>query len=265
MIDLKESSEKPSVLNSIDLLFEKEVKFDDIVSIKIPTVENVAKDKRYGTCSYVFNVSTRELFSPLVNVDELENKYPTIWEMIFDEENDGDIVLGRMLGSEYPASAVLAECFEYWTGLDKHRFRKLLNGKMVHEDSEWIVDKEKFQTFREAIRQITCYEQNTDLIAPKNMTPTRHARWLPFYKQEIKKIKRQNKNGIADKILILQASFSSYLKASEVLSMTYFQFLNLSRALSEKEAYLRNWEVNMSPKFEADINKVKHWSDKINV
>lgn len=247
------------------MLTEKEIRFDDVVSIKIPTVKEVATDKRYGIRSHIFNVSTRELFSPSKNVDELERQYPTVWEMMFDEENDGDIMLGHLLGIEHPASALVMECFEYWTGLDKTGFRKLLNGKIIHEQSGWIVDKSKFNDFREAISQITCYEPNSEVIAPENMTPTRHARWLPFYKALMQRASRKKGNGMAERIIVLQANFSTYTPASEILQMTYFQFLKLFQVLNEKEAYLRNWEIGISPKFESDIKKVKHWSEKVHV
>ncbi|UDM72740.1 hypothetical protein [Vagococcus fluvialis] len=252
-------------INPVRLLLGESVEFDDIVSIKVPTVREVIDGKSSSLNSYIFNVSTRELFSASREVDELEKRYPTVWEMMFDEENGGDFALGRVLGIDYPASALVMECFEYWTGLDKLGFKKLLNGKIIHEESGWIVDKMKFKKFCEAIRKITCYEPNEDFIAPKNMTDARFNAWSKILKHRLKAAQRKKGNSLVDKILILQASFDSYVSIEEIVSMSYFQFNKLFKALNEKEGYLRNWEIMVSPKFDSSKTKLKHWTEKVHV
>ncbi|MBO1087247.1 hypothetical protein [Enterococcus mundtii] len=247
------------------LLLGNPVEFDDIVTINNPTVEEVATSSTFAIRSYIFNVSTRELFSQLREVDELEKQYPTVWEMMFDEKNDGDIALGQVLGVNHAASALLMECFEYWTGLDKRGFKKLLNGKIIHEESGWIVDQEKFNKFCEVIRRITCYEPNEDLIAPKNMTDARYNAWIKILKNRIRAAQRRKGNTLADKILILQASFDSYVPIQEIVSMSYFQFNKLYKALNEREGYLRNWDIMVSPKFDSSKTKLKHWTEKVHV
>lgn len=255
-----------SDINPVHLLLKNEIQFDEIVSIRIPTVLEVVESDMYGMASYIFNVGSREIFTPYPNVDELEKRYPTVWELIFDEENDGDMALGKMLGIDLPASTLVMEAFEYWTGLDKFGFSKLLNGKIIHQESGWVVDKQKFTKFQEAIRRITNYQPNEDLIAPPNMTANRFRIWIKHREKRIERIKKQKGGTLADKILILQASFDSYISIEEIVSMSYFQFEKLYEALQEKESYLRTWEVYISPKFEADKNqKMKHWSTKINV
>lgn len=259
----KEIAEKE--LNSVHLLLGRDVEFDDVVSIKVPTVKDVADNDSFSLNSYIFNVSTRELFSASREVDELEKRYPTVWEMMFDEERGGDIALGQVLGIEHPASALVMECFEHWTGLDKHGFQKLLNGKIIHEESGWIVDKVKFVKFCEAIRKITCYEPNEDLIAPKNMSDARFNVWSKILKNRIRAMKRRKGNSLADKILILQASFDSYVPIDKIVSMSFFQFNKLFMALNEKEGYLRNWEIMVSPKFDSSKTKIKHWTETVRV
>lgn len=263
---IKEQQKAPLIkLNPAHLLLKNKVEFDDIVSIKIPTVLEVIESNLYSISSHIFNIQTRELFTPFEEVDDLEKRYPTIWEMMFDKENDGDSALGQLLGVPHPASTLVMEGFEYWTGLDKHGFSKLINGKIIHQDSGWIVDKEKFLQFQESIRKVTNYEPNKDLIAPPNMTVNRHRAWIKMYENRIKKLKRRNGNSLADKILILQASFDSYVSIEEIVSMTYFQFEKLYHALQEKEGYLRNWEVHTSPKFESDKKNITHWASKVRI
>lgn len=252
-------------INPVHLLLGERVTFDDIVSIRVPTVREVVENNNFYLNSYIFNVSTRELFSSLRKVDELEKQYPTVWEMMFDEENDGDYALGHMLGIDYAASALVMECFEHWTGLNKQGFDKQLNGKMIHAESGWIVDKVKFVKFCEAIRRITCYEPNEDFIAPKNMTDARFNAWSKILKNRIRVAQRKKGNSTADKILILQSSFSSYVPIEEIVSMSYFQFNKLYKALNEKEGYLRNWEIMVSPKFDSSKTKIKHWTEKVHV
>lgn len=262
---MKKPERTEKEINVLDLLLRESVAFDDIVNVKNPTVREVVSGDSFSLNSYIFNVSTRALFSHLREVDELEKRYPTVWDMMFDEENDGDIILGQMIGINYPASALVMECFEHWTGLNRQGFRKLLNGKMIHEESGWIVDKQKFIKFCELIQKITCYEPNDDFIAPKNMSDARYNAWIKILKNRLRASQRKKGNKLADKILILQASYDAYVPIEEIVEMRFFHFNKLFRTLGEKEGYLRNWEIMVSPKFDSSKTKLKHWTEKVQV
>lgn len=252
---------------SLHLLFDNKYKFDDKVWIKVPTVREVAFDKSFDTFSHIFCVYTRELFAPFREIDELQERYPTIWEMIFDEKNGGDIQLGQMFGVTYPASALIMEGLSYWTGLDVNGFRKLLNGKIIHE-SGWILDKNKFDDFCSVIRSIVGYKMNQDLVPPEGkMSDRKFEIWQKLYKNRLKRAMRDaKKGGLANRIIFFQASYSSYVDIDSIGNMNYFHFNTLLKTLSQKEGYQRNWEVRLSPKYDTSNSKVpKHWSETIEV
>lgn len=252
-------------VNKAEIFLSNKVKFDDVVSVRIPSVREAATDPNYVTYTYLFSASTRELFSQIREVDALEKRYPTVWEMMFDNEGNGDMLLASLVGSAFSATALLMESLEYWTGLDKHGFSKLLNGKIIHQESGWIVDKDKFLQFSEVIKVIICYVKNDDFIAPKNMSEARFNVWIKTLQGRMRMAMKNGGVTLADKILILQASYDSYISLDEIQKMTIFQFNKLYQAIQEKEGYLRSWDIFTSPRFDSKANNIKHWTEKVRV
>lgn len=251
-------------LNPFDLLFGKEISVKEGVKIRIPVVEEVAYTQDFGKYTHLFTVTTRELFSSQREVDELEQRFPTVWRMMFGETDEGDFLLGKILGVETPGSVVVMEAIAYWTGLDVSGFRKLGNGKMIHVGADWIITEETFDEISEVIKVIIGFEPSTDFIAPKNMSDSRYKAWMNIYKGRVRANQR-NKRTLADKILILSISMESFIPIEEIRKMPYFQFSKLYEGLSEKEAYRHRWDVKISPKFESDNKPTKHWKEAFKI
>lgn len=249
---------------AMDLLFGKPIKVSENVYLKVPTVEEVAYSEDFNKYTALFTVKTRELFSSHEDVDKLEEMFPSIWKMAFDEDNGGDLLLGMIFGASYPGSALIMEALAYWTSLDVNGFQKLGNEKIIHKESEWIIDRKEFRKFCNLIKTVTCYAPNNSMTAPKNMTPSRFKAWEAILKGRLRAAER-NKRTLADKILILSISMDSIIPIEEIRKMSYFHFNKLFEALSEKEAYQSRWDLLMSPKFDSDPKAVKHWKETFKI
>lgn len=204
--------------------------------------------------------STREIFSPYKEVDELEKDFPTIWQMVFTEE--GDALFGKMNGKE-SGKAVIVEAISYWTGLPKEDFQALTNAKIINKNKNWVIDESVFEEICELIKDATNYQANEDLIAPRNMSERTRGIWDKLYKGRLSTARKGSNQTMADKILILQISTASYIPIEQIKNMSIYHFNKLYSALSEKDAYEAQWQIKMSPKFEASDNPKKHWKEKV--
>lgn len=253
-------------LNVTDIMLGKPIVLNENVSIKNITVGELINDKDYPLYSTIFSIGARELFSAHKDVDELELRYPTVWEMMFDKTGEGEQLLGMMLGIPLPTTTLVLNGLAYWTGLDLDGFQKLTNRKIIHEEAEWIIDRDTFTAFCRVIQKITCYKPNEEFIAPKNMSDARFKIWERHLKNRKRIASKRKGSSIADKILIFQISFNSYVPLEEILKMNYYYFTKLFQGLSERELYLRNWDIIVSPKFDTSKNSdMKHWTEKVHV
>lgn len=249
------------MLNSIDLLFGKPAKFNDKVSLHTPTVEEVAYTENYSSYTQPFLVTTRQIFSSLAEVDELEQRFPTVWQMAFDEE--GSQVTAQMFGEDSGTSALIS-AISYWTKLDKDEFQALSNKKIIHQKTNWVIDEKVFNSLSDGVKEIVGFEEDLDLIAPKNMSERQLDIWKKTYNGRMRS-RQKNATSLADKIIILSISMESYIPIDEIRKMTIYHFNKLYEGLSEKESYIRQWEVKLSPKFESGNGTVKHWKEKFKV
>lgn len=253
-------------IDVVSLIQGNKIQISENVYIKNPSVKDVINDNEYQLYSTIFCIDSRELFSAVREVDELEIRYPTAWEMLFDETGRGEFLLGEMLGVPLNTSALIINGLSYWTGLNVDGFTKLMNRKIVHEESNWIIDKEMFNSFCSVIRKITCYKKNEDFIAPKNMSDARFAIWERHLKNRKRIASKREGSTIADKILTFQISFNNYIDLEKILDMNYYYFNKLFEGLNEKEIYLRNWDILVSPKFDTSKQSdIKHWTEKVHV
>lgn len=243
-----------------DLLYNSSIPINEFVSIKNPTVEEVSQDKTFNSSSRIFTISTREIFSQIPEVDQLEAKYPTILSILKDPQLEKENLLGQYFSSgQVTGQQIISQSLEFWTGISQEKFKFLSNGKIICTDPEWIIDEEEFKNISDLIKTIVSYQPNEDFIAPPNMTPTRHKRWMNLFKNRVKKL-RNNKTELADKILVLSVSAGGYIPIDEIRKMTYFHFCKLNILLAEKEAYELHWQIKTSPNFEVK-DKLKHWKD----
>lgn len=252
------------VVDPIKLLLGQPIPIKEGVSIKIPTVKEIIEEPRFFQYSKIFTISTRELFSALRKVDELEQAYPTVWEMIFDSEDAGDEVLGQLIDGYSTGTNILIKSLAFWTGLEANGFQKLTTGKFIHKESNWIIDKEEFIDFSYAIATIIDHTTNEDFIAPHGMTDARYHAWHHLYLGRMKKAKDHGKS-FADKILILSVSTETYIPINQIMEMSIYLFNKTYVALQEKEAYEKNWQVKVSPKFDSDKMKIVDWRDKLKI
>ena len=250
-------------IKEFNLLIGEPIQFDTNIQIKVPTVEEAIKEKNIGLYTIIFTLTTRELFQTLRNIDELENKYPSIWAIIRDDEADQHI--GSFFDETKTVSAILMEAFSYWTGLElggDGGFHKHTNGKIVHIESEWVIDYETFREFGDVIKVITAYEP-PESLPPKITSDLRYNTWINLLNN---RRKQQERNALSwtDKIMILSIAGSSFIPVDEIRKMSIYHFYRLFNGLNLKEAYETKLAYHLSPKYESDKNPLKHWKELIN-
>lgn len=245
--------------SSIDLLFKKPVKFTEKISIHVPTVEEVAYTENYSLYVQPLVVTTRQMFSALDEVDELEERFPTLWQMAFDEE--GSQIMAQMFDGQSGIDIII-DAISFWTKLEPETFQSLSNNKMINKGTNWVIDENVFDSFCNSVKEIIGYEQDQDLIAPKNMSERKKDIWKKTYKGRLRN-KQKNTTTLADRIIILSISMESYIPIDEIRNMSIYHFNKLNEMLSEKESYQKQWETKLSPKFESGSGAIKHWKEKI--
>lgn len=246
--------------NKVDLLFNKPLQISKGVFFRIPTVEQMCYEEEFAVHSYSLIRSTREIFSPYKEVDELEETFPNVWQMVFDEE--GDQLFGSMNGCESGKQMVI-DSISYWTSLPAEDFKPLSNKKIINQKADWIIDENVFDGICNLIKDVINYQQNDDLIAPKNMSERTRGIWDKLYKGRLANAKKNSNRTMADKILILQISMASYISIDEIKKMSIYHFNKLYEAIGEKESYEAQWQLKLSPKFDVKEGLKKHWKEKI--
>lgn len=247
-------------VTKFDLLYETSIPVNEFISFKNPKLEEIVRDKSFASYSRIFTISTREIFSQSPHVDELEQKYPTLISILQDPQLTQTNFLGHYFaGGQLTGEEFLFKSFEFWTGVDSSNFKILSNGKIICTSPEWIIDEEEFENISDLIKMITSYEPNEDFIAPPNMTPNRHKRWMALVSGRIDKV-RKDKSELADKILILSVSTHGYIPIEEIRKMTFYHFQALLRLTSTKVSYEQVMALKNSPKFDVKDNP-KHWME----
>lgn len=253
------------MLNKRGLIFKKKVELNEFVSIRQPTVEMAALEDKYVVYSQYLCISTRELFSSNAReVDHLENKFPTMWEMIFDDEMN--VAIGQMFGFN-SADELFRKAVAFWTDTNYEDYDILKNSKKyIHKELGWTITRESFDEISGAIKFLTGYVPNEDLLAPKGISTSSNRKieiWERTYKGRIKSASKHSST-IDDKVIILQA-INAY-GIDEIKNMSIYHFNKLYEALNEKEAYEIQWDVYVSAKFMpakgSSQSQPKHWKSK---
>ena len=263
------------IVNPALFLFNEPVKIYNKVSITVPKIKDVISSKEYGIYSRIFTMQTREIFVLERQVDALEQKYPTVWEFMWDEQANNSF--GKLFDDtgKKTFTDVIFNGLSYWTGLNVDGkdengsptgFVKLGNQKLMHVSAEWIIDKDEFVSFCRLIRYITAWKPSENL-APTITSDVKHQRWVKHYKRAMKYQKGRNTTW-ADKILIMSSIGDSYIPPSDIKDMTIFHFNYLYNAFIMKQSYNLEFGIFVSPKFMpktgTKVSAPQDWKGKFN-
>lgn len=251
-------------------LFHDEVYVNEKVAIIQPTVETVVTIEDYNALSQVMCISTRELFSGAPReVDHIEEQFPTIFDMIFNQE------MSQFVGEMYGATNVyelLIDSISFWTKLNKNDFELLTNGKkIVHEKTDWVIDKEEFVKISDIVKKLTGYHPNEDLIAPKGISSSSERKISIFektYKGRLRKMQKQS-TSFDQKVITIQISNGGYIPIDEIEKMSIYHFNKLYEAITYKEIYKSQWDVYVSSKFMpsegSKSSAPSHWTTQFKI
>ena len=237
-------------------LFQSVVPYNDNISIHQPTVEEVLTSDEYKKSSQIVCMSVRAMFSGIPrHVDEIEEKYPTTFDMVFSEE------MSHMLEEMFKVeslSEVIINSLAYWTHTYPQDYKILHNSqKIVNESKEWIIDREEFEKFQKVVRAITCYAPNEDLIAPKGISSSSDRRIEIFENVYKGRLRNQQKiNSSLERSIIIAQISDGYIPIEEIKKMNIYHFNKLSEAIAEKDRYRIEWDVYVSSKFMPTTGKL---------
>ncbi|MFT9003216.1 MAG: hypothetical protein ABF991_00745 [Liquorilactobacillus hordei] len=254
-------------INYTSLLLKGIIPFNDKVKIYSPTIDEITTlgEEKFSQYVKPFSITIRELYSGMAEiVDQVEEAFPTLWDMSFDKEGNKEI--GNMISqSDRTLHQLFAKGFAYWTRLNEEDFQFLSNKKAICKKLNWVIDKEEYLNFSECIRAVTLSKPNEDLIAPKNMSKAQLRIWKNVYKGRVRKLSKEQKVELGDKILILQGSSASYISFKEIGEMNYYQFNNLLKVFMEKEYYEQTLQIYTAYKFDTSDMELKNWREKISL
>lgn len=270
----------------INLLIGEPIELLDGIYVNVPTVRDfVEQYDEYQKHVTALTVMTRQIFVEARQVDAIESKYPTIWELMC--EPNFNLSLGGITGQKgKKLSDLIIDAIAFWTNLDspsqelvnsyteedkktKPMGFKFLenNGKIINYDSQWVIDKREFTQLVDVIKIMMDWRQ-PDNLAPRIGSDNAHATWLNMYKNE-RRANKKNEKGIVDQIIIAQVMTPSFLKINDILDMTVFNFKQLFRIIGEKDAYQASMDIAVSPKFssgkDGQVKFPTDWKSKYKV
>ena len=243
-------------VNYAALLVDNKVPLTDKATIYIPTIGELLDkgEADFRIYSRVFVTTVREQFSGLPeDVDSIEEKYPTMWDIAFDDDMSkatGEVMFGE--GIDILSTLVAALC--YWTHSELDDFRVLSNKKIVNEKLDWIIDKDAFEELCAYISMITLNEPDPDLIAYKGISshPEQWKHWKITYEGRLRQRTKQKGKGLGDKIMVLEAYAPTFIPFKQIAEMTYYQFMNLLNTYSKRYAADREMMIYTSQKFDTE-------------
>ena len=251
-------------VNYEQLILGGNVSLTDMVTLHIPTmrelIQDESKEREMNLFTRAFVTSVREQFSGFPeSVDDIEAKYPTMWDLAWDESMN--VQVGEaMFGKDMTLLSVIINGIAWWTRSEITDYKPLSNQKVVNEPLDWVIDKEEFVKFSEYIKMVTLYKPNEDLIAPPDLKgkPHKQKAWKQLYLGRIRRMKQGNSSTIADKMLLMQALAPSFIPFNELAEMTYYQFMNLLRAYQQRKAYDQEFEIYTSGMLDASKMKLNN-------
>lgn len=233
----------------------------------IPTINDLLENGQDDLMAYsrIFTTTVREQFSGVPEkVDEVEEKYPTFWEIAHDQDMSASVG-EAMFGEGIDILQMIVAGFAYWTGTEINEYQVMTNGKIVHEKNDFVIDKQEFIDMSNLVTMVTGITPNEDLIAPKGISskPNQQKIWKQLYSGRVRELKKTKSQNLADKILILEALSRSFIPFDEVGKMNYYQFTNLLRSTEIMRANEQNFAIYTSYKFDTKDMKLTGLSDGI--
>lgn len=256
-------------INYDQLLLTSEIALGDKAKLYIPTINELSKKGQDELLAFsrVFVISVREQFSSVPErVDEIEEKYPTFWEIAHDQDMSTEVG-AAMFGEGVDILSMIVAGLAYWTRTEMNEYQIMSNGKIVNEKIDLVVDKDMFLTIGGLLKMITNYEPDEDLIAPKGISKKKNQCRIfrGIYKGRLRKKKYHSSKGLADKILILEAVANSFISFDEIGKLNYYQFNNLLNAYLTKRANDQNFTIYTSYKFDTKDMKITDLTNAIGV
>ena len=272
-------------LTKSSILLGKPITFIDGVSIRVPTVQEIIEgQEEFEKSVLALTVLTRQIFVEAREIDSIEQKFPTVWELMCNRELN--LSLGGLTGE--PGSKLsdgIISAIAYWTKLPnptKEEVEKYTeeeketepkgfefletSGKIINYDTEWIIDRAEFDRFVDMIKVITDYRKPEDL-APKIGSDAAHEVWLRMHRSK-SSMEKGREISWADRIMMLSVSTPSYIPIEEIGKMSIFQFNQLFKIVNQIDAYEMSLGILMSHKFSAPEGKVKppkHWRESYRI
>lgn len=267
------------------ILLGKPITFIDGVNIHVPTIQEIIESQEeFEKSVLALTVLTRQIFVEAREIDSIEQKFPTVWELMCNPQLN--VSLGGLTGE--PGSKLsdgIISAIAYWTKLPnptKEEVEKYTEeekktkpkgfvflengGKIINYDTEWIIDKAEFDKFVDIVKVIIDYRRPEDL-APKIKSDAAHEVWLRMHRNK-KSMEKGKEISWADRMMMLSVSTPSYIPIEEIGKMSVFQFNQLFKIVNQIDAYEMSLGILMSPKFSAPEGKVKppkHWRENYRI
>lgn len=252
------------------LIYGEPIKFDENIYIKVPTLGEVITFEKYNLYTSIFTITSREIFVTQRNVEELCERYPNIWTIAHDEQ--ADMQVGSLFDKDKTVSMIIMEALSYWTGLnleskknddgtnveDSEGFVKMGNGKIVHIDSEWVIDAETFNRFADIIKTINCWTGENAIRAPRIRNDAEYESWMNHYRGQLR-ASGKNSVTIGDKILILSIS-ANYIPVEEIRNMTIYTFEKMFKGFTSRDVYDKSYQLIVAGR--SKTNNIKHWREE---
>lgn len=246
-------------------LINREFKYNDNVTIKIPTVKEVALNKKYNSYLNIMFKETKELFFFSDNAIELIPKYPDMWSLYHDGATNA--TLGAVFGDKTKTlSQILFEAISYWTGLpvgesddlEAEGFHQLSNGTFVHVGSDWVIDKDEFEKLKTCISFASGFIPQESRL-PEITSKSQHEQLKVHYQRRMLRMQKEQIT-FADKVSLMQTITGVYISIDDITQMSILEFEQLYKQALLKEAYDVEIGAFMSMKFDSSKQgQPKHW------
>ncbi len=254
-------------INYSDIILGKDIPINEKVKLHIPTIGELAAadNNDFNECTRIFVTGVREQFSGVPEqVDMIEEKFPSLWDMAFDEEMN--VLVGEaMFGKDVTLLHQFLKAITYWTRTEETQYRALSNKKIVSEELDWIIDINTYEYISNLIKAVTLTKPNKDFIAPKGVSsnPRKIQIWKNTYKGRLQEAMKKKGVELGDQILQLEAFAPGYVNFRDIQDMTYYQFSNLLSVYTAKYSSDKQYQIYTSEKFDTKDMKLPDLNEEI--